>query len=288
MSECLVTPTVVGVSALPVGLLVGGAVLTTLLVRKWLGSMEALSRSAFEELQRAVPALSAQTLLAPSRVEQQARAQLKLLEARLDSLQLPPAAAVRLSGLLRLASSPYVVQKPALVEQRLSALLGAVTVEEAVAARRALLQTVRAEHRQAFIGAVAQACSNAARQIGFERVEVSPGRRGELRIIAANNLGQALVTEIHPNNNHDPWLAAEVVGVRDGSCGQIMDAFEKALASQGVRYAPPRRKPTSGVCQLEAAREFLARGERPSSVSRDSTARRRALRLNRKQEVLLR
>ena len=287
MSECLVTPTVVGVSALPVGLLVGGAVLTTLLVRKWISSMESPSRTAFEELVRAVPPLSAQTLLAPSRVEQQARAQLKALEARLDSLRLPPAAAVRLSGLVRLASSPYVVQKPALVEQRLSALLGAVTVEEAVAARRALLQTVRTEHRQAFIGAVAQACSDAARQIGFERVELSPGRRGELRVIAANNLGQALVTEIHPNGNHDPSLAAEVVGVRDGSCRQIMDAFEKALASQGVRYAPPRRRPTSGVCELEAAREFLRGGSRQSSGS-PAADRRRALRLNRKQEVLLR
>jgi len=270
-----------------VGLLVGGAVLSTLVIRKLLVSLDARSRRAFDELLHAVPPLSAQTLLAPSRVEQPARAQLKALEARLDSLRLPPTAAVRLSGLLRLASSPYVVQKPALVEQRLGALMNAVTVDEAVTARRALVQTVRAQHRQAFIGAVAQACSNAAKQIGFERVEVSPGRRGELRVIATNNLGQALVTEIHPNGFQDPSLAAEVVGVRDGSCRQIMDAFERALASQGVRYAPPRRRPTSGVCQLEAARELLRGGAGQSSGS-TAADRRRAQRLNRKQEVLLR
>ncbi len=287
MSECWSTPTVMQVSTLPMALLLGGAILTVVLVRRWTQSMAGHRRRAFEEALRAMPRLEAGVLKAPSLVEQQARSRLKALTAQLENLRLGPADAVRLSGLIRVASAPFVVQSPALVEQRLASLMSAKTVEAAIAARRALTQTVSAAHRQVFAGAVAQACSNAAQQIGFGRVERSTGRRGELRVVAANDQGQVLVAEIHLGAAGDPSLAAEVVGVRDGSCCQIVDAFEKALASQGVRYAPSRRRPTGGVCQLEAAREFLHAGaSRAGADSRND--KRRVQRLNQKQEVIIR
>lgn len=283
MSEVLVTPTVVGVSALPLGLLVGGSVLTIALVFKFVHAMETRSRQAFEEALRSMPRLDSSVLSAPSLVDRQARSQLKALAARLERLCVPPVEKVRLSALLRLASAPYVIEKPVVVEQRLAALMSAQSVREAISARRALTQTVRAGHQEAFTGAVARACSNAARQIGFGRIEVSTGRRGELRLVAQNDSGQALVAEIHAGAAGDPSLAAEVVGVRDGSCRQIMDAFERALAGQGVRYAPPRRSPTGGVCQLEAAKELLQDAGKVGG-------QRRAQRLNapRRQEVAVR
>ena len=283
MSEILVTPSVVGVSTLPIGLLIGGTILSVALVHKFMKALDGRQRQALEKALRAMPRLDSTLLHAPSLVEQQARSQMKTVSAQLEPLRLPSVEAVRLSGLLHLASAPFVVQNPVLVEQRLSALLSAQTLDEAVAARRTLTQAVHAGHRQAFSGAVAQACSNAARQIGFDRVEMTASRHGEVRVVAQNDLGQALVAEIRSGASSDPSLAAEVVGVRDGSCRQIMDAFERALAAQGVRYAPPRRRPTGGVCQLEAARALL-RAAGPAAAS----DKRRAQRLSAKQEVLTR
>ncbi len=45
----------------------------------------------------------------------------------------------------------------------------------------------------------------------------------------------------------------------DGSCNLILEAFYKALESEGVRAQSPKRKYTGGVCELAAVRDFLAR-----------------------------
>jgi hypothetical protein len=274
---------VLGIAALPAGILLGGAVLTIALLRKFTHAMEPRSRRALEEALRSMPPLEASVLKAPSLVEQQARSQLKALRRHLEPLRVSAADRVKLSGLLQVASAPFLVQEPAHIEQHLTALVAAKTVEGATAARRALLEGVRVAHRQTFARAVAQACSNAACQIGFSRIQMRTGRSGELRLLAENDLGQALVAEIHAGAGGDPSLAAEVVGVRDGSCRRIMDAFEKALAEQGVRYGPPRRQPTGGVCQLETAQEFVSKA--PHSGGPRRTQR---LNASRRQEVVVR
>jgi hypothetical protein len=54
------------------------------------------------------------------------------------------------------------------------------------------------------------------------------------------------------------------VGLHDGSCNEILDRFDAALAAEGVRAGAPRRSFTGGVCELAAAREFVRRLPRPA------------------------
>ncbi len=294
MSEVIVTPSVFGIAALPLGLVIGGAVLTAALVRRLTNSMEARSRKAFEQAVKTLPELSADVLRPPSLVEHETSLRLKPALSRMQSLQLPPTEAMRVSTLISLASAPYVIENPAVLEQPLTAMLSAKTLEETRQAGQALLDTVRMNHRGLFTRALTQACTNAARKIGFSTIETGRGPLDSMRVIATDAEGRSVITEIRPGKNGDPGLAAEVVGVQDGSCHQILNAFENALAEQGVRYTPPRRKSTGGVCELEAAKEFVRRkldragAAKPAAVADDRQAQRRAQRLNQKKVQLTR
>ena len=55
MSEVLATPSVFGIAALPAGLLLGGMVLTGVLVRRLASSLEDRSRTAFDNAVKTVP-----------------------------------------------------------------------------------------------------------------------------------------------------------------------------------------------------------------------------------------
>jgi hypothetical protein len=76
-------------------------------------------------------------------------------------------------------------------------------------------------------------------------------------VIATDPAGRSLVTEIGTLPSGEASLATEVVGVRDNSCGQILDRLDAILERLGVHAGPPQRKSTGGVCELAAARDLL-------------------------------
>lgn len=293
MSEVLVAPSVFGIAALPAGLLLGGVVLAAVLVRRLATSMESRSRKAFEDAVKTLPQFSVDVLRPPSLVEHDGRLYMKTIHSLMEEAHLPTVEQMRVSALLSLASGPYIVETPAVLEQPLAELFSAETAAEVGRARKVLAETARSGHRQAFTRGLTHACENAFRKTGFSNLEASPGRLGEIRVVGVDSQGRSLVAEIRQGKNGDPSLEAEVVGVRDGSCHEILDAFEKALVEQGVRYLPPSRRATGGICQLEAAKDFVRRQierkthSEPNTVVHAQDGRRRAQRLNQKrvQEV---
>ena len=161
----------------------------------------------------------------------------------------------------------------------LRALVGAATVGQARSARDALLEAAEAEHHSTFTNRLVTACSRASVATGFETIETHALPDGTVRVVATNEAGLALVTEIHNAPNREPSLATEVLGMYDGTCHEILDQFDAALEAEGVRSAKPHRRFTGGVCELAAAREFVRRKLRPSEKTQaTSSARQRARR----------
>lgn len=193
---------------------------------------------------------------------------------------LPPMEAAKATTLLRAAARPYLVQNPLALEPSLVALRQAATLAQVNRAERVLTAALECEHQTVFMSALTQACENAYRQIGFDALETAsaPGRL--VRVIGTDPAGRTLVTEIETSAEGEPQVATEVVGVSDGSCHAILDAFDRALEAQGVRSGPPRRKYTGGVCQLAAAREFVRRKVQKGSfdTGRDTANEREAVR----------
>jgi hypothetical protein len=106
-----------------------------------------------------------------------------------------------------------------------------------------------------------------------------------LRVIATNDHNQSLVTEISSDREGYPAMETEVIGVVDGTCHNILDAFDVALEAEGVRAQKPKRSSTGGICQLASAKKFvqgkMQRAQLPARTGQaGQQATRRARRLN--------
>ena len=287
MSEVSESPAVLAIAAVPAGLLVGGIVLAGVLVRKLVNSLDQKVQARLAEALASVPPPSAESLKPLKLAEEDSRIYVKSALHKLDEMRLPPTERIRLSALVSLAAGPYLVDNPPSLERPMAALLSAKTPEETIKASDLLRQAVHSCHRAAFTRGLTNACSNAIRKIGFSAVETGVGTLGDVRIVGTDENGRALVVEIRKGKDGDPGLAAEVLGVRDGSCHRLLDRFEEALAEQGVRYAPTRRTTTGGICHLQGARDFVRRrvsfgrkANETESAGTTTEGRRRVQKLN--------
>jgi len=261
MSAATEIPVVIGIAALPAALLLGGVAIGVLAVRKYSQSLSPNSRKALDQAISKLPQPSLDVLRPHSLVEREADQRVKLAMPTLGEHQLSTLEQFRVSTLASLAAAPYLIRDGGAVDGRIQALLGAKKMREARSARKELENAVRADHRSVFDSSLAKAASNAMRKISFQDADVVKGAFGNLRVTATDEKGRSLVAEVQYSRNGHPRLAAEVVGVSDGSCHDILDRFEKALNDQGVRYTAPRRVSTGGVCLLDAARDFLRGSE---------------------------
>jgi len=112
--------------------------------------------------------------------------------------------------------------------------------------------------RMVAVDAIVAACSAASLAAGFPEIELRPVSDKLVRLIALNAASQALVSEVHIDED-GASVATEVVGVRDGSCARILDKFDGALEAAGIRSAAPQRKFTGGIAELAGAKETLRR-----------------------------
>jgi len=164
---------------------------------------------------------------------------------------------VQVSTMLALATTPCMVEGPGGLRQQLESLQRSRSLDEAQQSQQALFDSLASSHRDLFERSLGEACAKAAVEAGFSQVEFDRSRPGELRVIATDPAGRSLVTEIGALPSGEASLATEVVGVRDGSCGQILDRFDATLERLGVHAGPPHRRSTGGVCELAAARDLL-------------------------------
>jgi len=169
-------------------------------------------------------------------------------------------------------AAAYQVEDPDGLEAPMRALQQASTPKAARQAKSEVMATLETEHHRLFTQRLVGACTRASEKAGFPNVETETRPDGVVRVVATNEAGHALVSEVDASPDEEPSLATEVVGVRDGSCTEMLDAFDEALEEEGVRASTPRRTFTGGVCQLAAAKEFVQRKLRAgASAKTDDT-----------------
>lgn len=165
-----------------------------------------------------------------------------------------------------LASTPLYVADPEHFRSRVEALRNSVTIDDARVAGLALAEAALNGHHRLVTSGVQTAVRNAAVKTGFKTIEAlnSPLGGNIIRLAATDSLGRSIVTEIDARPEHDLKIEAEVVGVTDNTCHQILDEFYAALKEEGIEMSsPPRRKPTGGICELAATKAFLAKTLKP-------------------------
>lgn len=171
---------------------------------------------------------------------------------------------IRRATLGAIAETPALVADAAILYAPIQQLVEARSSAAVLRARDKLIQVVEACHNKVFGELVRNAALAAFRKIGLTAVEVTSTLDTNLRMVAHDESGRTLVTEIDTNPDHEPSIATEALGVCHGASHALLEAFDQALEAEGVRAGvPPSRKKTGGVAQLEAAREFVRRPVRP-------------------------
>lgn len=159
----------------------------------------------------------------------------------------------------QLASAPLLVANRAEFAAGVQKLNQAKTLNQFKTAQCAVFAKLESGHQQIFSGALLDAGKRAALNIGFKQLEALPSPLSSMvRFAATDARGRTIITEINAPAVGDVRIETEVVGVSDGSCNDILDAFDKALEAEGVRSQPASRKFTGGVCELSAVRDFLS------------------------------
>ena len=201
------------------------------------------------------------------REEQEAQASESQPHQTQTAEDLPEVEATKVETLQEAAA--YQVEDTKPLEPPMRALQQASTPEAARQAKEEVMATLETEHHRLFTDRLVGACTRASKKAGFPNVETETRPGGVVRVVATNEAGHALVSEVDASPDEEPSLATEVVGVTDGSCTEMLDAFDEALEEEGVRAETPRRTFTGGVCQLAAAKEFVQRKLR-AGVSTDA------------------
>ncbi len=247
-------------SALIAAVLAGGAYLAREFISAAVSSLRSDSRDAFRRHKDSRSRLDRSTIPSGSGLAKTHK------NVTADSREavgrgISPVEALKVSTLLHIDQSPCWVQDGSAVRNAVHNLVTANNLRDGVRSREALYQTLQSEHRAVFVQSLTAACGNACSQLGFDRIEAVPAAiDNRHRLVASHANGQSLVVEIHTDEQGHTNLATEVVGVHDGTCNELLDAFDDALEAQGVRGDPPDRKFTGGVCELTAAREFVKGG----------------------------
>jgi len=204
-------------------------------------------------------------------------------EHRLDQVE-----AAKVATLLTLSNAPFVMERSAseMLGNSLKAFCKANDSASAQRLQEEFIQSVEDSHQTVFDKGVSLACAEATSQAGFASVKTVEKPSNMLRVIGTDSAARSLVTEITRDAKRHLIITTEALGLSDGSCGKIMDTFDQALESQGIKTAAPMREHKSGVLDLSLATAFVRSkvtrtgGQEQSYADERAKATQRARKMN--------
>lgn len=250
MSETYTRKQVRCVSVAPV--VAGGAVMAITLGAALLKSLSKTAQKAYQSYSTGPLANPLQMKSKVSLSEQEPLQTSSLLS-------LSPIEKIKVSTLAALNNSGCLVEDTGLLMQKMRDLQSANNTLDVCKAQHALYSEMEKNHDQLFIKGLSIACEKASVKAGFASIETRKSLNdGTVRIIATDNYGRSIVSELSCQNDQKQ-IVSEIIGVRDGSCKVIVNRFDEALKEEGIISLPPDRKFTGGVCETNAALEFMRR-----------------------------
>lgn len=154
--------------------------------------------------------------------------------------------------------APLAAENLGGIQAALAAVENSTSRRDLAAARTRLHEAVAAEHGEAWLTTLQEITERTYSAIGFRTLHDATRSEREVRLSAINDDGKVLVSELRLGKDGSPSMATEVVNGCGADCEAILDRFNSELAKH-VRGTAPVRKPTGGVCQLDAAVAFVKR-----------------------------
>lgn len=146
---------------------------------------------------------------------------------------------------------------------------------------KTVMHKLEVSHTKVFVENIATACAIASKNIGFREVEIKTVQ-GKLEVIASNNLGQRILSEISLDTKTNQVNAnTETIGVTDGSCTEMIQSFNEELRKMNIKIGEEKKTFTGGVCQMSYAK-IIDKQDRESKKQKE-LERTRKLNSNNKQ-----
>ena len=172
---------------------------------------------------------------------------------RVDAFQkqgLSSIEAKKASALCALSELDFTVSKASVAVNHFQAAFAADTETLVTESLRSGFQELEHAHTKLFTSAVAHACARASVISGFPDVTIKPLPQSEcVLVIAKNQSGQGLVSEISVNKMQQINTATEVIGIHDGSCEGVINRFNAEIKRLGVKFSSDSTRPTRGTVQ---------------------------------------
>ena len=166
------------------------------------------------------------------------------------ALGLEKVEAKRAAVICSLSEMNFVVTNPARAKERLYTAFSEKTGADTDRALKTLFHELNSGHTKVFTTTLASLFAKASVVSGFPNVTIKPLPRSEgVLVIAKNQSGQGLVSEISVNKMQQVNTTTEVVGIHDGSCEGVIKRFNAEIKRLGVKFSSDSTRPTRGTVQ---------------------------------------
>ena len=180
------------------------------------------------------------------------------------------------AAIAAIVQSPFVAADPTTLMSAVARLESASTLAAVERARKDLRKTVERGHAETWMAGLRDACTRAFEKTDFRPLDVVSRSPFDIVVSAVNRDGKVMVSELSMDRQGAPRLQTEVVNGCGPECEGLLESFDKALEEE-IRGSAPVRRKTGGMCQLDAAKAFVARKVRRPGVQKEegTTQRRR-------------
>ncbi len=171
-----------------------------------------------------------------------------------ESKGISPLTARKAAWLSALGKMDFKMAHPDFIKTDILAVVKAKDMKTLNKDMKTIMHKLEIEHTKVFVNNLAVACANASFSVGFKDVEIKK-IHGKLEVIATNNIGQHLNSEISVDaKTNNVNASTETIGVTNGSCTRIISAFNDELRKMGIKIGKEKTKFTGGIPQMSYSR----------------------------------
>lgn len=174
--------------------------------------------------------------------------------AKLEEKGVNPVVARKATLLTTLKKMDFKVKENASINSSLKAVFEAKDMKTLNARIKTVMHKLEVSHTEVFAENIATACAIASKSIGFREVEIKTVQ-GKLEVIASNNQGQRILSEISLDTKTNQVNAnTETIGITDGSCTAIIQSFNEELRKLNIKIGEEKKTFTGGICKMSYAK----------------------------------
>jgi len=148
----------------------------------------------------------------------------------------------------------FQLKQSSAISNNLKAVLQANDMKILNTEIKTVMNKLESLHTEVFAQNIATACAVASKNIGFREVEIKT-IQGKLEVIACNNHGQRILSEINVDSKTNQVNAnTETIGITDGTCTSIITQFNEELRKMNIKIGEEKNFLTGGICQMSYAK----------------------------------